>query len=62
MHKTVKLVLFFLILILLIVFGSKARVYLEVDKCLDSGGSYDYKKCECSYISNHPFLKNHKCY
>jgi len=62
MHKTVNLVLVFLILILLIVLVLKIKSYLEVDQCLDSGGSYDYKKCECSYISNHPFLENHKCY
>ena len=62
MNKRVKLVFIFLVLILLVVFGLKARTYLDVDQCLDSGGSYDYKKCECSYTSNHPFLENHKCY
>ncbi len=46
-----------LILIALIagIFGPKIKRYLDVDNCLDSGGSYNYKKnqCEMAKKENH---------
>jgi hypothetical protein len=36
-------------------------VSLEVDSCLDSGGSHDYEKCICDHEENHEFKENNKC-
>jgi len=33
----------------------------DVDKCLDSGGSFDYENCRCDYENKHPYLKAHEC-
>jgi hypothetical protein len=30
--------------------------FLEVDSCLDRGGSYDYTKHKCDFNKNHPYI------
>lgn len=40
----------------------KVVFYFEVDKCLDSGGSYNYNQCECDYQSDHEFKEYHECH
>ena len=34
----------------------------EADTCLDSGGSYNYLKCECDHRVSHSFTKEHQCF
>ncbi len=34
----------------------------NADSCLDSGGSYNYQKCECDYKINHEYSKVHQCF
>ena len=34
---------------------------LEVDDCLDSGGSYDYSSCRCDYSTSHEYKEKHQC-
>ena len=33
----------------------------KVDSCLDSGGSYNYDKCECDFNISHPYKEKHNC-
>jgi len=33
-----------------------AKEFIIVDKCLDAGGSYNYKTGECDIVSSHPAL------
>lgn len=35
--------------------------FMQVDSCLDSGGSYDYENCRCDHDNNHEFKKMHNC-
>lgn len=30
--------------------------WLAVDRCLDSGGSFDYDTMRCDYAANHPYV------
>jgi hypothetical protein len=30
--------------------------FLDVDSCLDRGGSYDYAKNKCDFNENHPYI------
>jgi hypothetical protein len=32
-----------------------SREWLNIDSCLDSGGSFDYSRMACDYKENHPF-------
>jgi len=34
---------------------------IEVDHCLDTGGSYDYDQCQCDYQLTHSFKALHEC-
>jgi hypothetical protein len=40
--------------------ASPVRTYLSewlaVDRCLDSGGSFDYASMQCDQAKNHPFV------
>jgi hypothetical protein len=46
--------------IFLLPFGYLAKDYgsefLEVDSCLDRGGSYDYTNSKCDVNENHPYI------
>ena len=33
-----------------------ASEFIAVDRCLDSGGSYDYRRHTCDHERNHPHL------
>ena len=33
-----------------------SREWLNVDSCLDSGGSFEYARMACDYKENHPFV------
>ena len=35
--------------------------FVEVDKCLDSGGSYDYANCKCDHKESHKYQELHFC-
>ncbi len=48
------------ILLLSLIYG-EISFFIEVDSCLDAGGSYNYKDCSCDFEKNHPFLKKHQC-
>lgn len=30
--------------------------WLAADRCLDSGGSFDYRAMRCDYTANHPYV------
>lgn len=30
--------------------------WLQVDRCLDSGGSFNYRAMKCDYTTNHPYV------
>ena len=34
---------------------------IEVDKCLDNGGSFNYQNCECDFKESHPYTEKHIC-
>lgn len=34
---------------------------VEIDSCLDNGGSYDYRLCKCDLEKNHKLIVNNKC-
>ena len=36
-------------------------LHLKVDKCLDSGGSFNYESCECDYKESHKLMEEHQC-
>ncbi|PKG37430.1 hypothetical protein [Psychromonas sp. Urea-02u-13] len=36
-------------------------VYMQVDRCLDSGGSFDYQSCQCDDKNNHELIAKHRC-
>ncbi len=46
---------------LLAILGAYIYPSVVIDSCLDSGGSFDYEKCECDYTNSHPFIKNDNC-
>lgn len=50
--KTVKFILGLLLLICSIWIFVKAREFIKIDACLDSGGSWDYKKGTCNLVSS----------
>ena len=33
----------------------------KIDACLDSGGSFNYNKCECDFTYNHEYKESHHC-
>ncbi len=35
--------------------------HFAVDKCLDSGGSFNYESCQCDYQESHKFMEEHQC-
>ena len=36
-------------------------LHIKVDKCFDSGGSFNYESCKCDYKENHRFIEEHQC-
>lgn len=32
-----------------------------VDACLDGGGIFNYKTCECDFNENHDYKEDHRC-
>jgi hypothetical protein len=41
-----------------------AALYTEsfaVDRCLDSGGSFDYQACQCDFVDSHEKPAKHSC-
>lgn len=34
---------------------------MDIDSCLDSGGSYNYEDCTCDHEKNHVYQENHQC-
>ena len=37
------------------------RAFIEVDKCLDNGGSYNHEICECDFEQSHEYKENPLC-
>ncbi|MEN6348891.1 MAG: hypothetical protein ABFD08_05750 [Syntrophomonas sp.] len=54
----VAFVISFLLILLPLAYLAKdfGYEYMEVDSCLDSGGSYDYKNSKCDKNENHVFV------
>jgi len=38
------------------------QFHLDVDKCLDAGGAFNYATCECDFKQSHQYDENHQCY
>lgn len=49
MNKKLKFLVFILVFALSLLFGFEAYKFIEVDKCLDKGGRYSYKKRVCEF-------------
>lgn len=47
-----KAVVVFIVLVFFVVIGFWFKSCLEIDKCLDSGGCWNYEKKECQYNEN----------
>ncbi|MES9942082.1 MAG: hypothetical protein ABW104_12135 [Candidatus Thiodiazotropha sp. 6PLUC2] len=48
--------------LLLAIFGAGFYPeFMALDKCLDTGGSYDYENCRCDYKTTHEYKKEHSC-
>lgn len=45
------------VLLVVLLITSSIRFNARVDKCLDSGGSFDYQACACDYDVSHPYQK-----
>lgn len=43
------------LLVLLFVAIQYAREFIQVDRCLDDGGSYNYIEAACDHSENHPY-------
>jgi hypothetical protein len=43
---------------------AKPRVqgWFQIDRCLDSGGSFDYQACSCDYEVSHTHMEDHQCW
>lgn len=50
-------------LVLSIVLGlaGNSKLSSAIDKCLDSGGSYDYQVCECDTSNGHSYIEKNRC-
>jgi hypothetical protein len=44
-----KILIIGIIAIALFVVGLRFKHWIDIDKCLDSGGRWDYEKIECVY-------------
>ena len=55
MNKKVMIASFSAIVVGALFFWSilKVSTFFKVDKCLDKGGVFDYKKNECNFTSTH---------
>lgn len=47
-------------IVLLLMFRTESG-NLDVDYCLDSGGSFNYKNCTCDYENSHPNKEDYQC-
>jgi hypothetical protein len=54
-NKKVMTISFSVIIIGALLFWSvpKVSTFIKVDRCLDKGGVFDYKKNECDFVSTH---------
>ena len=59
MTKKNRNILVIIFIIVLLSFGVWAKRFLAIDKCLDSGGRWDYKRGEC--INYERALEVDKC-
>ncbi len=48
---------FFVLLVILLAGCAESKI----DSCLDSGGSFNYDKCECDFNESHKFEEIHIC-
>lgn len=53
--------LFLPMVLVYLVLSSITENQLEIDDCLDSGGSYNYQLCECDYTKTHQKMGKHSC-
>ena len=49
MNKKLKFLIFILVFALSLFFGFEAYKFIEVDKCLDKGGRYNFEKGICEF-------------
>ena len=47
---------------LLLIIGLYIRLFIVTDSCLDRGGSYNYKSCECDFDKIHSTNSVNFCY
>ena len=44
-----KIIVFAILLVLLVIFGYWFKGQIDIDRCLDSGGRWNYEKGICQY-------------
>jgi hypothetical protein len=51
----------FIMGVIVIIYYSLFAGNPKIDRCLDSGGSFNYESCQCDYKKNHKYIEDHKC-